>query len=122
MESFGAIGGSLDAPMPPSDVPNEAYRAYLKSPNWNVHKSAALARHGRKCQACGSRINLDVHHVTYQRFGDEDLDDLRVLCRAHHELVHAIASEVVTLSDATDGVIAGRVVLPPTDEPKVERP
>lgn len=31
--------------------------------------------------------NLDVHHLTYDRFGREELDDLVLLCRDCHKEV-----------------------------------
>jgi len=31
---------------------------------------------------------FDVHHITYERLGHEAMEDLRVLCRKHHDWEH----------------------------------
>lgn len=36
---------------------------------------------------------LDVHHLTYERFGKELLADLQILCRKCHDEVHAIKDQ-----------------------------
>ncbi len=65
-----------------------AYEAYLRSPEWQAKRVQALARALNRCQVCNVGTRLDVHHRTYERFGDEDLDDLTVLCRPCHEIFH----------------------------------
>jgi 5-methylcytosine-specific restriction endonuclease McrA len=44
------------------------------------------------CQHCsksGSGIVLNVHHLTYERFGgDETMEDLVTLCRPCHRAIH----------------------------------
>jgi len=46
---------------------------------------------GRRCAQCGeTKGELHVHHLTYERFGNESLQDLQVLCKTchlgHHEM------------------------------------
>ncbi len=42
---------------------------------------------GKKCERCGySSARLEVHHLTYERFGRERLGDLRVLCKTCHDI------------------------------------
>jgi replicative DNA helicase len=48
----------------------------------------ALSRAGHRCQVCNSPDKLDVHHRTYERVGQEQLDDLTVLCDRCHGLFH----------------------------------
>jgi hypothetical protein len=50
-----------------------------------------LVRACRRCQACGRRTALDVHHVLKRSQGgsDFDLDWLVALCRACHERTDA---------------------------------
>lgn len=46
-------------------------------------------RDGRKCRLCGDRSNnLEVHHLTYERFTRELQEDLITLCHSCHALVH----------------------------------
>lgn len=67
---------------------SEEYEAYLRSPAWQAKRAGALDAAGRRCQVCNTDRHLDVHHRTYERFGDEDPGDLTVLCRQCHELFH----------------------------------
>jgi hypothetical protein len=50
-----------------------------------------LARAGWRCQACGVRRRLDVHHVVKRSQGgsDFDLDQLVALCRWCHDQTDA---------------------------------
>ena len=64
------------------------YRSYLRTPEWQARRLAALDRAGRHCQACNADANLDVHHRTYERRGEERDGDLTVLCRSCHGLFH----------------------------------
>ena len=43
-------------------------------------------RAGHKCAKCGqTSATLEVHHLTYERFGRESEADLIVLCKVCHE-------------------------------------
>lgn len=43
----------------------------------------------RRCRYCGTRANLDVHHIEYRsQGGNDDRHNLIALCRTHHDLVH----------------------------------
>jgi len=39
-------------------------------------------------ERCLSRSNLDIHHLTYERIGEELPTDVKVLCRFHHIKKH----------------------------------
>lgn len=78
------------------DVPEptweEQYRAYLASPAWRKRRAAAFARAGDKCERCGIpafAARLEVHHVTYERFGAELPGDLETLCQKCHKTADA---------------------------------
>lgn len=65
------------------------YADYLDSPGWKLTRKEALVRAGFKCQSCGvSDIGLEVHHLTYERLGEELETDLMVLCDRCHERAH----------------------------------
>lgn len=64
------------------------YREYLQSEAWKAKRKAALIRDGLRCQLCGHEKNLHVHHITYDRIYDEDLDDLITLCNECHSRLH----------------------------------
>jgi hypothetical protein len=65
------------------------YETYLKSSRWALVKRWMLDYSGGKCERCGSRKNLQIHHRTYERLGHELLpDDLQVLCGTCHKALH----------------------------------
>jgi hypothetical protein len=66
----------------------EAHKRYLNSPEWQERSNRAKSIAGYKCQRCPSKINLHVHHLTYERWGEEPLDDLCVLCALCHRDAH----------------------------------
>jgi 5-methylcytosine-specific restriction endonuclease McrA len=67
-------------------MPFEEYRL---TPEWQTKRTQALSRAGYRCQTCGKNdVRLDVHHNTYERYGDERIFDLVVLCDRCHALFH----------------------------------
>ena len=52
-------------------------------------RKQVLRRDGWRCQVCGSRLNLQVHHkqMRSQQGSDDDLN-LVTLCSACHEMAH----------------------------------
>jgi len=62
-----------------------AYRnGYLRSDHWQEVRRKKLKQAGYKCEACGQKVKLDIHHLTYERLGKERLSDLQALCRSCH--------------------------------------
>ncbi len=64
------------------------YYDYLDSPEWAAKRDEALRLADFRCQVCYSSTRLDVHHRTYDRFGNELQSDLVVLCRVCHDIFH----------------------------------
>lgn len=72
------------------------YKDYIESYKWiQLSEETRMAR--RCCAECGmtrqwSRyfygVDLDVHHLTYERLGNELPEDLVVLCARCHALRH----------------------------------
>jgi 5-methylcytosine-specific restriction endonuclease McrA len=60
------------------------YAEYLRTPHWRSLRAWAIERAGGKCQLCGSRKDLEVHHNCYDRLGAELPSDLVVLCDDCH--------------------------------------
>ena len=103
-----------------------AYRAldyadYLLTDHWLSVRQAALKRSGGQCQLCRSQTRLEVHHNTYDNFGNEQAEDLIVLCHDCHAKHHdkqppaALAesgrqSEEIRLDDQTVSAIRLRVI------------
>jgi 5-methylcytosine-specific restriction endonuclease McrA len=66
----------------------EFYKAYLKSDKWARKREQAFLFYGKKCFACRTyRGPIQVHHLTYQNLGNENLRELRPLCQKCHAKV-----------------------------------
>lgn len=64
------------------------YRNYLKGVTWQGIRKEALEHYDCTCQRCQGP-GRDVHHIEYpEHFGEENLNDLIVLCRKCHDLEH----------------------------------
>ena len=71
-----------------SKPPTLTYREYIDSPAWKRKRAAAIKHNGSKCNICGGKSYLQVHHLTYERLGREEMSDLEVLCKFCHGLEH----------------------------------
>jgi hypothetical protein len=82
-------------PVPHEDsMSRDEYQAYLRTPHWQETRKCILERDGYQCRDCGaSQVQLDVHHLTYERLGHEEDEDLVTLCHACHEARHGIVAE-----------------------------
>lgn len=66
----------------------QAYNEYLRSDDWKHLRKIKLQFAEYRCERCGGTDKLQVHHLTYDRFGRENLTDLQVLCKTCHEDAH----------------------------------
>lgn len=64
------------------------YEQYLQTPEWRAKRDQALERDDYHCRACNGDEKLHVHHRTYERRGNEDLNDLTTLCEECHGRFH----------------------------------
>lgn len=64
------------------------YREYLKGEHWKNVKKSFYKVNARKCVECSSTVNLNLHHLTYDRLGKERLSDLVCLCEDCHHKLH----------------------------------
>lgn len=63
--------------------------AYLKSDLWHQKCVLVRARDNHQCQICGSRIKLNVHHMSgYDLIPNEPISCLITLCVACHKEQH----------------------------------
>jgi 5-methylcytosine-specific restriction endonuclease McrA len=65
------------------------YKEYLKTKEWQRKRKEKLEEANYKCQRCNIfGVELDVHHLTYERRGEELPEDLIVLCKKCHAKEH----------------------------------
>jgi 5-methylcytosine-specific restriction endonuclease McrA len=60
------------------------YKEYMRSPEWARKRQAVITRACGRCERCGNSGKLEVHHLHYDTFGNESLDDLQGLCGNCH--------------------------------------
>jgi len=63
------------------------YRKYLQSKEWLETRLDILTTR-KKCERCGSKHQLQVHHKTYKNIFNEEPDDLELLCAKCHQNEH----------------------------------
>ncbi|TXH58887.1 MAG: HNH endonuclease [Desulfurellales bacterium] len=70
---------------------NTTYDTYMQSEAWQAKRAQRLAIDNHRCRTCGHTGEtwpLQVHHITYERLGGEDVEnDLITLCSACHEAI-----------------------------------
>jgi 5-methylcytosine-specific restriction endonuclease McrA len=66
------------------------YAEYLRTPEWRNRRRDKIRAAGRRCERCRAQGVLHVHHLTYDRRGQEAWSDLLVLCRSCHMAEHGV--------------------------------
>ena len=76
------------------DIENdkEKYAAYLCSREWCERREKVKERSLGFCECCDINKASAVHHLTYERKYNENLDDLQSICTACHEYTHGKSS------------------------------
>jgi 5-methylcytosine-specific restriction endonuclease McrA len=64
---------------------NSEYIRYLKSPEWREKRKQFLEIVNYECEICGSKNKLQVHHLNYNNIGEEEKEDVQVLCKDCHK-------------------------------------
>lgn len=70
---------------------NTEYTKYINSEKWKNLKVDLILTRGSKCQRCGAKRKpsfLHLHHLTYERFKNEEPKDLELLCAGCHAFEH----------------------------------
>ena len=70
------------------------YKIYRKTDTWAKKRARIYKRDRYRCQVCGSRRNLQPHHLTYERVGHELDTDLVTWCEKCHMKHHGRATDV----------------------------
>lgn len=94
------------------DARRDEYHRYLQTEAWQRKRTERLNIDGWKCCRCGSPHRLQVHHLNYDRVGNEDVHvDTATLCNDCHRIVHGLDGGTgETRSLRPSGVFGGSVV------------
>ena len=66
------------------------YKNYLKSTHWQSVRKLKLYEANYMCEKCGSKRDLNVHHLRYDTLYCEINEDLMVVCQdCHTNIMHA---------------------------------
>ena len=74
----------------------ELYSQYIQSDVWEYRACVIKAKFNYRCQLCNKHkeeIGLHAHHRTYERLGNELLEDITVLCADCHAKFHDKVSD-----------------------------
>ena len=64
----------------------------ISTTGWLARREQRLEIDKHKCKMCGSESMLNVHHLSYENMGNEDIEnDLVTLCYSCHQCIHIIA-------------------------------
>lgn len=68
----------------------QSYSEFLKSKYWHRVRKMVLKRDDYTCGTCGSKLRLQVHHLSYDNHLNEHLhlDDLITICHRCHCTLH----------------------------------
>ncbi len=90
-KTTSAIGKLLEETLSNHQDSNEVnYKTYIRSSAWKKKAEAEKARAGYRCQGCNksrTEVQLEAHHRTYERLGNELPGDITVLCRDCHQAI-----------------------------------
>lgn len=64
------------------------YKRYLNTKKWKDKRIELFNIRGEKCEKCGSKNDLHIHHLTYENIFNEKLEDLQILCKFCHKAEH----------------------------------
>jgi replicative DNA helicase len=100
------------------------YEEYLKTPEWAEKRANALQRADHRCQICNSPHSLHVHHRTYENRGDEQLENLTVLCDDCHMLYHhkdSISHHILSVQECLEHMSTSEIAGVPTGFEKIDK-
>lgn len=100
----------------------EQYASYLQSDHWKKLRRLKLESCGYKCNKCGSKFYLQVHHEQYRNIYNVTLKDLVVLCRYCHEKAHGIVSGFRPIKPDVRSLLKGQFNVPVKPTNVIKKP
>jgi len=80
----------------------DRYSEYLDSAEWKELGARIMQRAGGVCEQCQRRRAVHVHHLTYERAGEEREEDLQAICFNCHDQAHDGMLSVHRILDELD--------------------
>lgn len=80
-------------PLQSHNPPKLTHGQYLATREWALLKRRVRERSGGRCERCHHTMGSQIHHVTYERFGHERLEDLLDLCGPCHEYLSGVRDD-----------------------------
>ena len=102
----------------------EAFHARYKRPDWKSLRWEVLTRSEGICEECHQALAAHVHHLTYERFGTEQLADLVHLCIDCHQAKHSgrNVKEIAPWQPRAEEFLASRPQQPKAKPTKQAKP
>jgi hypothetical protein len=72
----------------------DVWAAYIASPGWKKLRQCVIEERGARCERCGSAEELQLHHTSYRRLGNEAPEDLLLLCEICHHREHGASENI----------------------------
>jgi len=71
---------------PESPLPADVWLGNAENnEEWRELKAEVMAERGAQCERCGSRVDLDLHHLKARRYGGQDVkENAQLLCERCH--------------------------------------
>lgn len=94
--SFGKVKATPWQKRSRSHRHSALYKTYMQSEAWRELRELMIDIVGGLCERCEASeddVTLEVHHLTYERLGHEDPEDLQVLCPSCHIIADAERAE-----------------------------
>ena len=79
------------------------YQRYIKSPAWRRLRCEVVRRCGGVCERCHEWPVVNIHHLTYDHWGDERLYELVALCFDCHDEAHEVLGSARHPTPTTGG-------------------
>ena len=76
-----------------TDVAHYKYSAQLKDKRWYAFREFVFVVRGNRCEKCGSKENIQVHHLLYKKgrlAWEYTVNDVMVVCGDCHKKIHGL--------------------------------
>ncbi len=70
------------------NIDPRCYKRYMKSNKWYTKRNNVKKRANNICENCNNNLVQEIHHLSYENFGNEPLTDLQGLCSDCHKECH----------------------------------